>query len=106
MKAKIDKREEYAADEAKQRQIKLRLLDRERKESQPMWLDKQRAFYGNVLQISQPPSLAKLITDEQSKSIYDTINNETKLLDKLIRIASPENAEYILDRLEPDEIFY
>ena len=52
MKAKIDKREEYAADEAKQRQIKLRLLDRERKESQPMWRDKQRALYGNVVPLS------------------------------------------------------
>jgi len=101
-----DKRQAQVADDALQRTIRLRLLEREREEGSVLWRDKQQQLYSNQIVISQPKTMAMLISSEQNHSIRDPVNNRAKALQNLMTVADPDTAQYILDRLEEPEVFF
>ena len=101
-----DPRKAQVADDALQRTIRLRLLEREREEGEVTWRDKQQQLYANQIVISQPKTMAMLISSEQNGSIRDPANNRAKALQNLMTVADPDTAKYILERLEDPAVFY
>ena len=90
-------------DEANQRKIRIKNIQREIVENQPKWNAKQKELYGNLLQVSPEITEEAIITMEKQVSDDDG-NNEAIAFQKLVSISSPEIAQYMIDRLAPDEI--
>ena len=100
-----DKRQLYAEDEAYQRRIQLKNLAREDAEAQVRWRQKQVDLYNNMITVTQSPTMAQIITSQYKGDNYDAEVEMQRGMANLLKISSTENAEYILDRLEPDEIY-
>ena len=100
-----DKRQLYAEDEAYQRRIQLKNLAREDAEAQVRWRQKQIDLYNNMITVTQSPTMAQIITSQYKGDEYDAEVEMQRGLANLLKISSTENAEYSLDRLEPDEIY-
>ena len=100
-----DKRQLYAEDQANQRRIQLKNLAREDAEAQVRWRQKQMDLYNNMITVTQSPTMAQIITSQYKGDQYDPEVEMQRGLANLLKISSTENAEYILDRLEPDDIY-
>ena len=51
-------------DERVQRLKKIKLLERENRENEPKWKEKQLLSFPNAIPISNTPTLAQIITEE------------------------------------------
>ena len=100
-----DKRQLYAEDQANQLRIQLKNLARENAEAQVKWRQKQMDLYNNMITVTQGPTMAQIITSEYKGDDFDPQIETQKGLANLLKIANAENAQYILDRLDPQEIF-
>jgi len=101
-----DPKERMMLDEQKMRAIQMKNLARAEVEGKAIWADKQRKTYANMLQISEPVPLQKIIADEESSVTNDEFLQRQRALANLLTIADDKNANYILDRLEPTQIAY
>jgi hypothetical protein len=100
-----DWRELVAQDQANQRKIQLKNIERDTREMGPIWKQQQIATYPNLLDTTPDVPLEKVISSENSLA-NDADNNRAIAYRDLVSISSPTIAEYILDRLEPDEILF
>ena len=94
------------ADEKEQRLRKIRLIERERAEFAPMWKEKQMTMYPTAVQISQTPTLGQVITEEIQNNAMNPDVLYQRAEQKLLQLADKTNTEYILDRLEDEELYY
>lgn len=99
-----DRREAFADDVSAQRKIQLRNLEREAKESSVIWRQKQLDLYKTLIPITKGQTMAELITSEYKNNEVDPEIELQKGLENLLQFANQENAQYILDRLEPEQI--
>ena len=100
-----DWRELVAQDQANNRRIQLKNIERDTREAGPMWKDAQMKTYPQLLDITPDVPLEKIISDE-SKFLQSPEESRALAYRDLVEISSPATAEYILDRLEPREILY
>ena len=100
-----DWRQLLAEDEANQRRIQLKNIERDSKGMAPVWKQQQMATYPKLLDITPDIPLEKIISSENSLADNND-NNRAIAYRDLVSISSPTIAEYILDRLEPDEILF
>lgn len=103
---RMNPREANVLEEARFRKIAIQNLQRDNLEAQSIWRDKQIKSYGNMIQITQETPLSKIITDEQQAQSQDEFLQKQHALANLNTIATPENAEYIIDRLDFEQIKY
>ena len=103
---KYDPQQIKALDDRKMRSIQLKNMAREEVEAKAIWADKQRKTYANMLQTSDPTKLEKVIMDEEEAATNDEFLQNQKAHANLLKIADEKNTEYIIDRLEPEEIAY
>ena len=93
-------------DEHQQRLKRIKLIERETAEMQPIWQAKQASLYPTAIPISQTPSLGQVITQE----IQSNASNPDVLLQRaelqLKEVAVGPNDEYILDRLDEIDLKY
>ena len=94
------------ADERDQRLRKIRLIQRETAENEPIWKAKQMTMYPTAVPISQTPTLGQVITEEIQKNAMNSDVLSQRAEQKLLQLADKTNTEYILDRLEDEELFY
>eukprot|EP01041_Mallomonas_annulata_P006400 gene6400-12940_t len=75
-----------------------------------LWSQKQQELYPNGLITSQIPSLNNLLITQQTQKIYENTENPDVMMNKaellLKKIAEPEFAKYIVDRLDSGELNY
>ena len=62
-------------------------------------------LYNNLITVTQSPTMAQIITSEYKEDDFDPQIEMQKGLANLLKIANAENAQYILDRLDPQDIF-
>jgi len=94
------------ADEKQQRLRKIRLIERETVENEPIWKAKQMTMYPTAVPISQTPTLGQVITEEIQKNAMNSDVLYQRAEQKLQQLADKTNTEYILDRMEDDELLY
>ena len=94
------------ADERDQRLRKIRLIQRETAENEPIWKAKQMTMYPTAVPITQTPTLGQVITEEIQKNAMNSDVLSQRAEQKLLQLADKTNTEYILDRLEDEELFY
>ena len=58
-----------------------------------------------MITVTQSPTMAQIIISEYKGDDFDPQIEMQKGLANLLKIANAENAQYILDRLDPQEIF-
>jgi hypothetical protein len=92
--------------EALNRKLTLKLMSQQKREGDAIWQEKQKALYPNLLQVSSPQDLALIITDENQRAINDESQNYQTAFKHLLTVADDNNANYILDHLNYDEIEY
>ena len=92
-------------DATANRRIAMRNLKRTERENKPLWKEKQRKLYGDVLNISPDWNLGNIIKTE-GLLVENADNNRAKVLMELSKITDKQVAEYIVDRLSPEEILY
>ena len=93
-------------DERVQRLKKIKLLDREDRENEPKLKEKQLLSFPNAIPISNTPTLAQIITEENQRGSQDEEIIFQRAEAKIASLSDPKIAEYILDRLEPREQFF
>jgi hypothetical protein len=93
-------------DEHQQRLRRIKLIERETAEQAPIWAAKQATLFPTALPLSQTPTLGQIITEEVQKNAYDADVLYQRAEQKINTIADKTNAEYILDRLENEDLFY
>ena len=96
-----DKRNTYVDDAYKIRQIQIKNLQRETIEANVLWASRQRDLYQNSIQVSPITTLSQVITSEISR---DPMQDYQKATANLLTLADNKTAQYILDRLEPEQI--
>ena len=93
-------------DEHQQRLKRIALIERENREMAPIWQEKQAKMFPTAIQLTQTPTLADVLTEETQMNA----KNEDVLFQraeaKLAQIASRPIVQYILDRLEGNELLY
>ena len=94
------------ADEKEQRLRRIRLIERETLEFAPMWAAKQATLYPTAVPISQTPTLGQVITEEVQKNAMNSDVLYQRAEQKLLQLADKTNADYILDRLEDQDLYY
>jgi hypothetical protein len=101
----VDKNKILARDEANQRQITINLQKKFEPIAQAMFREEQLLRYPNTLSVSNEPTLAMLIANERDSDINsDTLQSYSLARNQLLTISSPETADFILDRLDDQEI--
>jgi len=93
-------------DERVQRLKKIKLLDREDRENEPKWKERQLLAFPNAIPISNTPTLAQIITEENQRGSQDEEIIYQRAEAKIASLSDPKIAQYILDRLEPREQFF
>ena len=94
------------ADEREQRLRRIRLIERETAEFAPIWAAKQATLYPTAVPITQTPTLGQVITEEIQKNAMNSDVLSQRAEQKLLQLADKTNTEYILDRLEDQDLFY
>jgi hypothetical protein len=101
----LDKNAILAKDRAVQRQIDINLQKKFDPISKAMFREKQQELYPNILQVSNQPSLADLIANEQDSVLQnDPLQSYLLAKNNLLTIADLQTSDYILDRLNDDDI--
>ena len=93
-------------DEHQQRLRRIKLIERETAEQAPIWAAKQATLFPTALPLSQTSTLGQIITEETQKNAYDADVLYQRAEQKILTIADKTNTEYILDRLENEDLFY
>jgi hypothetical protein len=93
-------------EEAKLRKIAIQNMQRDNLEAQSIWRDKQMKSYGNLVSITEATPLSKIITDEQQAQSQDEFLQRQHAMANLATIADPPNVEYIIDRLNFEQMRY
>ena len=93
-------------DEHQQRLKRIKLIERETAENAPIWAAKQATLYPTALALKVTPTLGQVITEETQRNAYDTDVLHQRAEQKLKTIADNINVEYILDRLEDEDLYY
>ena len=93
-------------DERVQRLKKIKLLQRENRENAPSWKEKQMIAFPTAIPLSNTPTLGQVITEENQKGSQDPTIIFQRAEAKLLQISDKTNAQYILDRLDDNELFY
>lgn len=94
-------------DEASQRQIRIKLDNQYNQEAKSFWNAKQMQTYPNMMQITPDiPTTASLITNEVQAQVADEQQQYGIAMQNLVKITNVSNAEYIIQHLSPDDIFY
>ena len=102
---KIDWRKNVVSDEAKNRALSVNLQKKYQPISNALWSEKQSENYLNTLQIRNVPSLNQLLANDlESSNQSDPILIAQLGMSNLLTITDEKNANYILDRLDDDEI--
>ena len=106
MSFQVIDRNAILADEHINRLKRIKLIERETAEQAPIWQAKQATLFPQALPLTQTPSLGQIITEETQKNAYDADVLYQRAEQKINTIADKTNAEYILDRLENEDLFY
>ena len=93
-------------DEHQQRLKRIKLIERETAENAPIWAAKQATLYPTALALKVTPTLGQVITEETQRNAYDADVLHQRAEQKLKTIADNINVEYILDRLEDEDLYY
>ena len=93
-------------DERVQRLKKIKLLERENRENLPKFQEKQAQQFPTALPLSNNPTLGQVISEETQKISLDPEIVFQRAEAKLITIAPKEATDYILDRLDDEEMYY
>jgi len=99
-----DLRKVEVAKLLKQNQIAMKLNSKADKLYASIWDEKQKELMPNSLPITNQPTLAMLLTEDNQRIISDTELMKRKALENLLKIAQPVIAEYILDQLDDEDI--
>ena len=105
-KERMNPREANILEEAKLRKIAIQNMQRDNLEAKSIWRDKQMKSYGNLVAITDEIPLSKIITDEQQAQSQDEFLQRQHAMANLNTIADPPNVEYIVDRLNPEQMRY
>ncbi len=101
----VDKNAMLSRDESIQRQIAINLQRKFDPLSKAMFRDKQMELYPNLLQVSNEPSLANLIANEKDSNLQtDSLQSYSLAKNNLLTIADSNTSDYILDRLNEEQI--
>ena len=93
-------------DEHQQRLRRIKLIERETKEQAPLWAAKQQTLFPTALPLTQTPSLGQIITEEIQNNAYDADVLYQRAEQKIKSIADNTNTQYILDRLDDQQLYY
>ena len=94
-----DWRDKLARDDAKQRKIRLKNIDRDNKQADILFKEKQQKLYNNVVDVFPTEKLGTFI-QEQSIISRDVRNNIETAKQKLRQVsANQEVADFIVERL-------
>ena len=106
MSFRVINRNAILDDEHEQRLRRIKVIKRKKAEMAPIWAAKQASLYPTALPISDTPSLGQVITEEIQKTATnpDIIFQRAEL--KLKKIADAPSVEYILDRLDDEDLKY
>ena len=101
----VDKNTLLAQDLARNRQITLNLQQKFAPISDALWSEHQQALYPDMLQVRNPPSLVNLLANTlESTNQTDSLQLEALGMTNLLTITDQDTANYILDRLNDDDI--
>ena len=101
----LDKNSILSRDRNIQRQIAINLQNKFDPISKAMFRERQAETYLNTLTISNEPSLANLIANSKDSALQtDELQSYSLAKNNLLTIADVETSDYILDRLDDDEI--
>jgi hypothetical protein len=101
----VDKKAILARDENFQRQISINLQKNFDPMTKAMFREKQQELYPNLLQVSNEPSLANLIANEKDSNLQtDILQSYSLAKNNLLTIADNIKSDYILDRLNEEQI--
>jgi hypothetical protein len=101
----IDKQAVLKQDEANQRSLAIQLQQKFSPISKALWRQHQSDTYLNTLSVSNEMSLANLIANEkESENQGDILQSENLAMQNLLTIADQKASEYIIDRLDNDDI--
>ena len=87
------------------RKIQIKNIQREMNEMKPAWKESQQKLYGNMIDISPDITLGQVLISE-GLNASDVENNRATALRDLTKISDKQIAEYIVDRLSPEELVY
>jgi hypothetical protein len=93
-------------DEHQQRLRRIKLIELETKEQAPLWAAKQQTLFPTALPLTQTPSLGQIITEEIQNNAYDPDVLYQRAEQKIKSIADNTNTQYILDRLDDQQLYY
>ena len=101
-----DWRDKLARDDAKQRKIRLKNIDRDNKQADILFKEKQQKLYNNVVDVFPTEKLGTFI-QEQSIISRDVRNNIETAKQKSRQVsANQEVVDFIVERLSQDELNY
>ena len=85
---------------------RIKLIEKKQIENAPQWLEKQQLQFPSALALTPTPSLGQVITEEIQANAYneDVLRQRAEM--KIKEIADIPNTEYILDRLEPEDLYF
>lgn len=102
----MNPRDANILEEARFRKIAIQNMQRDQLEASSVWRDKQMKSYGNLISITPAIPLSKIITDEtQAESQNDFLIRQHAIAN-ISTIADQANADYIIDRLSPEQQKY
>ena len=93
-------------DEHVNRLKRIKLIERETAEQAPIWAAKQQTLFPTAIPLSQTPTLGQVISEETQKNAYDEDILFQRAEQKLKTIADNTNTQYILDRLDNQQLYY
>ena len=93
-------------DEHIQRLKKIKLLQREDRENEPKWKERQLLAFPNAVPLSNTPTLGEILSEENQRGNRDPEIIYQRAEAKIKEIADNTNTQYILDRLENDDLFF
>ena len=101
----LDKNSILSRDRNIQRQIAINLQNKFDPISKAMFRERQAETYLNTLTISNEPSLANLIANSKDSALQtDELQSYSLAKNNLLTISDDETSNYILDRLDDDQI--
>ena len=101
---RMNPREANILEEARLRKVAIQNMQRDNLEAQAIWRDKQMKSYGNLIPITEETPLSKIITDEKQAQSQDEFLQKQHAMANLATIADPPNVEYIIDRLNLEQM--
>ncbi len=101
----VDKNAILSRDSAVQRQMAINLQKKFDPISKAMFREKQAETYLNTLIVSNEPTLANLIANERDSTLQtDSLQSYSLARNNLLTIADQDTSDYILDRLDDEQI--